>query len=342
MACKRTFESLRAPQPQPEIVQVPRPQAYQRTFETSNYMSTYGRAEACSSIPAFWETVPAFLESFFVLKGKSAEEAQHHAQRFTTELRRDVENTRFSSEAELKIKLQTEAPWVCVRCWTSAATLDDGGDWVQGKEWCALLQEGVRLDHASLFPALSMIWATMNQFCVQNRITLNTAEVARLVPWPVSNNPQTGEEPNVLFRGGRLPTEHVEWFQHATERGTVYRVPMAVATSTEGMQSLDFMVRYGYPKEAPMVQWRYHLHPTLRCKHINCLEKLTMVRREQEFLLPPYSSFRAIKFEYLHDADIGGGQTESYYCIDVEIMPDNKAMRDGGTIPDNVELAPWA
>lgn len=331
-AADAQFPERAEPQPQRQF-------SRRQTLEASAFVRDYSRTGACANIDVFWRVVGTFLVKFIQLE-RTEEEARAFSERFTQGLRRDIENFDSNVPPDMVEKLRTEAPLVCVRCWTSAFTLQ--GDF-HDKEWCAALQEGTRRDDESLFPELSQIWATMNMFCVENRVVglHNPQGDARRVPWPMIEDVATGQRKNVLFRGGRIPEEHLDWFRRAIDNETIYRVPMAVATSTHGIKCLDFMCMYGYPQNAPKVQWIFHLDRARRCKHVNCLEKLTRLQGEQEFLLPPYSSFKPIKIDYFQNRDVGG-VLENYYCIEVNIMPDNKSVSQGGSIPDDAPLAPWA
>jgi len=304
-----------------------------KTFENSSYNHHYSVAAPCWDIPEFWAVAQEYLTSFYKLKGNVDLDAQQGATRFVAGLKNEVEtvfpNQVLSAAATeaLRVNLQTDVSWVCVRCWTCAQV-----DPVMQREWCGILQEGTRNDRPELFPALARIWKTMNLFCVGGR----RKGAQKAVPWPMNDDLSTGEVKWTLFRGGRIPRDAVTWYEQAIRNRTVYRVPMAIATTKKGNFSLNHMIENSHPAEEPMVQWRFHLSPSERCMHANSLEPVTLLHGEDEFLLPPYSSFRPEKMEMLQHLGF------PFYCIDVYIMPDNKAVAQNGPIPDFAAIAPWA
>merc|ERR1711879_575525 len=104
---------------------------------------------------------------------------------------------------------------------------------------------------------------------------------------------------------------------------------MALPTSKRGDRAMEFMLVNSYPHDAPMLYTRFHVSPKLKCLHINCLEAATLVPNEQEFCLPPFSSFLAKELQLIEDFGT------SYWQLDVNVMPDNRAKSQKGQIPDN-------
>merc|ERR1719329_302625 len=167
----------------------------------------------------------------------------------------------------------------------------------------------------------------MNVFCVSGR----RAGAPTHVPWPMKDDDATGEKQWTLFRGTRITQDALQWYEQAFSNQTIYRAPIAIATTRKGTLSIDFMTEKSYPRDALMAQWVFHIDPRQKCVHINCLEPVTLLSGEEEFLLPPYSSFRTQKVEMLPHPTLPG---QSFYRIDVYVMPDNREVAKGGPIID--------
>ena len=86
------------------------------------------------------------------------------------------------------------------------------------------------------------------------------------------------------------------------------------------------MNNFSYPTTAPKVMFYLELDELGLCKHVNCLESLTLTPTEQEFLFPPYSCFKIKKVEH-HGAIVK---------ITLIVVSDNAKE------PEDVPLAPWA
>jgi len=309
----------------------------EKTFETSSFNKHYCQpgTSGCVHVDEFWEVVQDYLTSFYQLK--MVPNAQQQAVQFLSVLKQEVETVNphhlRTPEAHAKLirNLRFNASWVCVRCWTCAQK-----DPVMRREWCGLLQEGTRLDAPELFPSLAKIWMTMNYFCVAQR---RKGEPPKQIPWPMKDNPQTGEVQWTLFRGSRISLQALQWYEQAIRERTIYRAPMAIATTRKGNFSIKFMTEGGYPEDAPMVQWVFHLDAMKLCVHVDSLEPVTILNGEEEFLFPPYSSFQAQQIQQLPHPTIPGA---TFYRIDLYVMSDNKSRAQQGPTPDHAIIAPWA
>lgn len=215
-----------------------------------------------------------------------------------------------------------------VRLWTSTNLCTP-----LQREFCSLLQAAMRLNDPELTPVLARIWATMNVFCLSNR----KSGADRLVVWPGEAHPVTRKPPpaeeelRVLHRGGRLHPVADEWWEDACYSKEVFRVPGAVAVSKLAKKALTFMHRLSRPKDAPKAYFRFHLVPGISqpCDHAVCLDAVSEVPEEQEFLFPPFSAFQAISKEW-HEED-----GEEYWVINIKVMKNNQE------VSDMVPLCPW-
>jgi len=183
------------------------------------------------------------------------------------------------------------------------------------------LQEAVRLDLDECMQAVTDIWRTTNQHVVAK--TRKKFGLRSVVEWP---------KDFVLHRGGRLPEEHVKWFHDASSAGTIYRTKMATSTTKISDNARKFMGAFGYPKHDHKVHWMFQVDPDEKCVHVNCLEGMTHVPDEQEFLFPPYSAFKITSVEWKGD----------HYLIVAQVMPDNLSHDFDGAVPRNARLAPWS
>jgi hypothetical protein len=270
------------------------------------------------------------LVDAYLYEGKSAAEAKDAGREFQVRLEKDV--TRVCAESITNQKLLQELlsspSWVASRAWTSTERCK-----AMLKEWCGVLQWALRTNDEALIGSAVQIYATMNMYSVSDR-----HDVAALnkVEWPVTENPETLEIPWVLHRGGRLPDQHVQWYKDAIEKKIIYRVGIALPTSKVGQRAMEFMMVHSYPDDAPMLYTRYNLSKVLKCMHVNCFERVTLVPKEQEFLFPPFSAFRATKLEKVSDCGI------DYWMLEVDVLPDNRSVAQGGSIPIRAPTAPWA
>ena len=127
-----------------------------------------------------------------------------------------------------------------------------------------------------------------------------------------------------LTRGGRMPDQHVQWY--AEKIGQTIRIPMNLATTKDTLKSKDFMNLYSYPESDPKVMFYLEINEHLLCDHVNCLESLTLVPSEQEFLFPPYSCFRIKDVQRL----------DGFTKITLIVIAHNTKE------PEDVPVAPWA
>lgn len=218
-----------------------------------------------------------------------------------------------------------------VRCWTSTNLSTP-----LQREFCSLLQAGMRLNDPELAPILARIWATMNVYCVANR--KNGGAVGRTIVWPGERHPTTGkppptgEEKRILHRGGRVHERAMEWWDDAVASMEVFRVPGAIAVSKLAPKALFFMHTLSRPLDQPKVYFRFHLAPNIAapCDHAVCLDAVSVLPEEQEFLFPPYSSFQAVAKRWYQDK-----KGEGYWVIDIKVIKNNQE------VSDEVGLCPW-
>ena len=79
------------------------------------------------------------------------------------------------------------------------------------------------------------------------------------------------------------------------------------------------------------VIWRVHIHPDLKCKHVNLVRKVAPgVADEEEYLFAPYSVFMVRKVAWRR------GTPDDPHVIDIDVAPDNKDPRE------DLPLAPWS
>lgn len=207
-----------------------------------------------------------------------------------------------------------------VRCWTSTIHCRP-----LQREWCSLLQAGIRLNDPDLSPIITSIWATMNVYCVANRAQ---GVSARIIAWP---GPLEGEEKLVLHRGGRLHEAALQWWETACLHYDTFRVPGAVAVSKLASKAFTFMHHLSYPDSAPKVYFRFHLEQ-LRdspCDHAVCLDAISVLPDEQEFLFPPFSSFQAVSKTWC------GSEEEGFWVIIIRVFKNNL------TVSEDIPLCPW-
>lgn len=324
---KRTFDKLE--QFRDELARNST-QAGLTSFADSRYNDLYRDKQQirAPSREDAWRLVQQFLKAIIRKPGYSTPGIgrahyfeQRHADRFFEELQQSFKT------ANLPLTCEQCAPtskahkhgWCAgetlVRCWTSnlqCQPLD--------REWCSLLQAGVRLNDPDLTPIIVQIWASMNVYCVNNRE--KSSGVPRNIPWP-SNR--------VLHRGGRLHEEAMQWWDTACETLEVFRVPGAVPVSKHQSTAFDFMNNYSQPDSAPKAYFRFHLiTDTNPCDHAVCLDLVSVLPEEQEFLFPPFSGFQAISKTW-HQEEGG------YFVIFIKVLKNNQAS----AVPKEVPLCPW-
>lgn len=274
-----------------------------KTFLTSNYKRWYSRDHA-QSITQVWPTVEAFLASYYGAYGH--QDAARLASDFIQVLRAEVDNLPVGNH-ELARQVADDPAWLTARLWTSTETCPR-----LNREFCSLLNEAIRDDMATLAPHVVKIVATLAGYNVHDR-----SGTAALLPvqWP---------DDYTLHRGGRLPTQHREWYRDHI--GQVVRIGMTWATTKVRDKAAHFMNHNAYPAGEPKVMYKIHLDELLLCDHVNCVEALTLVAGEQEFLFPPYSAFK------VRSVVDGAAIT----IIELEVQSDNNA------VPEGVDLVPWA
>jgi hypothetical protein len=207
-----------------------------------------------------------------------------------------------------------ELPAAAQRMWTSAQRLPLG-DAAEGREFCGILNEAIRLDEEEGARDTAIVVHTINKLLVTRRAGA------------------TGEFPldATCWRGGGLPDEHRAFFRP----GVKFRVPMFLATSFSEDTAYEFMYRAHVEGRLPAVQWRIKLDPRgaaqfrYRCKHVNYVTR-TNVEGEREFLFAPYSAFTVVSVTE------GRGDDRDPHCIELMAAVDNRDE------PDDLPLAPWS
>jgi len=196
------------------------------------------------------------------------------------------------------------------------------------REWCSLLQGGLRLNDEDLSPIIARIWATMNVYCCANR---KEDASERIIAWP---GPLPDEEHLVFHRGTRLPDLHHKWWDRACEHSQVFRSTSAIPVSKLAAKAMTFMHKFSRPSEAPKAYFRFYLEEQQDrlCDHAVCLDEVSQVPEEQEFLFPPFSSFQAIEKRWVEDKE---EEHEGYFVILIRVFKDNMG------VSKDVELCPW-
>lgn len=281
-----------------------------KSFLTSNYKRFYSRSRAAETPEDFWRSAEQLVAHFYKKSDPSmaAAAAEANAKQFMTDLRAEVVGSSSSAPAAV----QTSPAWQATRCWTAAQQ-----DPVYYKEWCGLLNRMIREDDADLMPGVCKMTATMAGFNVSSRM-----KALPPIAWPSTTH--GNEMAWTLTRGGRMPDQHVQWYE--ANVGGKIRIPMNLATTKDCAKSKDFMNLFSYPADSPKVMFYLELDEHLLCDHVNCLEALTLVPREQEFLFPPYSCFTTKSVERL----------DGFTKITLSVSPDNSKELE------NLPVAPWA
>jgi len=234
----------------------------------------------------------------------------------------------FANDLQKSLKLQKVKPetagimqsvtLVVVYCWTSGES--DRSE----REFCSYLQEATRLDLDDCMQAVAQLWRTINLHVVAPRERTKHGLKSQ-ISWP---------QDFLLHRGSRLPEKHLQWFVDAAKEVKIFRNKSAIATTKIKHKAIDFMHEYSYPKDddsCHRAYWVFHLDPEQKCKHVNCLEGMTLVPEEEEFLFPPYSAFQMKSITW----------TLTHWTIEVTVLHDNKSQTDGGPVPNFSPLAPW-
>jgi hypothetical protein len=182
------------------------------------------------------------------------------------------------------------------------------------------------MNDPDLIDIIAAIWATMNTYMVINR---QAGAPVRQIAWPGSFH---GEEYYVFHRGGRLPGLVQNWWNVACRNHDVFRAPMAVPVSKQIRKSLFFMHNMSTPDGEPKAYFRFYLQEKevgedYPCKHAVCLDAVSALPNEQEFLFPPFSCFQAMKKVW--------DERLQHYIIEVRVFQDNKL------VSEDVKLCPW-
>jgi len=274
------------------------------SFEKTNYHRLHSQECVLKRNSQVWTSVRATLVAYYKFKGKDVVKTEHFAK-----MLEDYKGWQASDPATLKELLQSPA-FTNARAWTADVRNVDFD-----LEWCGILQDILRLDDCSLLQAALPILVTLNAFCVQSR---GGTVKKFIVQWPTITDDD--REAWTLFHGGRLPEAHAQWYK--SRIGEVHRVNMALPTSPKKGIALKFMQGASYPDDKPTAFWTYRLDSFLMCKHVNCLESVTCVANEQEFIFPLWDDERQL------------------YMIELKMLPENKPKAFNGP-PADVPTAPW-
>ena len=78
--------------------------------------------------------------------------------------------------------------------------------------------------------------------------------------------------------------------------------------------------------------WTFRFDPTLRCNHVNFIDRNDgTVRNEAEFLFAPYSAFTVVSATWS-----GSPHWTRPHEVVLAVAPDNKDA------PEDLPLAPWS
>jgi len=304
------------------------------------------------------------------------------------------ENERFLNSKRLPVAAKRHGHLLeLARAWTLPTT-----DTIFGREWCGMLQCAITSKDPAVVYAAAQVWRGTNLFLIsereigpvqisavpdqtfvvdtsQDRIAQAQRSKANLErvkagedlvatvakKMPRGKHLKLAEE--VLWRGGRIPEEHLHWFDRSI--GQYARSARAVATSPNPNTAFRFMVKHGHPKEDD----RYHLvlfklRMTKKCDHVSALDFLSAVEEEVEWLFTPFSAFRVVDVQ--RDVVFDQQQQEvleecigslvscaarsmnqqvsglrQYQLIELEVAPDNRTVKDGGPLQEGLLIMPW-
>ena len=303
------IEMIRAAENMPDL-------ASNRTFKSSRFLRLYD----------FHKTVPnsrQFLESIRNVIAWYAQKNCSDSKIISNFLEKIFSLIDF----DLVLKNVDEAG---VHLWTSSATLGDVKLKAGGVSFCSMLNTAIRSDDPSIIPWAVFLSRAINYFCCKSRIDLDIVESRH--DWPV-----------ILYRGGKLPSEHHHFFQP----GKKFRTPSYVATSKESKVAKSFALRV--PSDS--VLWYFHLIPKEQriqfpavCKQLNYIPAHMSKAgvKEEEFLFPPYSVFEVLSAEFftgspdqMSDAPLGP-IPECFHKIHLLVAYDN--LLEDLHLP----LAPWS
>jgi len=107
---------------------------------------------------------------------------------------------------------------------------------------------------------------------------------------------------------------------------------MYLASTSEKKTALYFCmnsVRKSGFKHLPVL-WIIHLHPELKCVHLNLIKEHSAVSEELEFLFVPYSVFTVKQLDFSSQAGL-----KNPHIIELIAAPDNLHE------PEDLPLSPW-
>lgn len=312
------------------------------SFANSRFREVYTDRETlrAKTTEEAWQLVYDFLHllagkpgfSLKTFSGRQEFFEKPHADRFFRTLQSQFEYDNIpltSQEGDSEKRKGWAAGETLVRCWTATNLCTP-----LNREWCSLLQQGVRMNDPDLALVVAKIWATMNLYCVASRKVSDKFQ--RKIAWPGEGDPRNpAEEHRILHRGARLHQSTMEWWDEACATHEVFRVPGAIAVSKLASKALHFMWNISRPEDQAMVYYRFNLMPIgpQPCDHAVCLDTISLVPEEQEFLFPPFSSFQAVSKRWF-SAPGEEGQ-EGYWIIDIAVVKNNK------DVSADVPLCPW-
>lgn len=216
------------------------------------------------------------------------------------ELLREEAHEKFPQEAEEE---NPQVGELAARLWTSNKTMAAEGKSVALYH---IIQRALYTDDPDLLEAVMGLIRGINLMCVSDRGI------------PLSPDAY----PTEVFRGGSLPEEHLQFFQQRIL--SKIRMKSFFATSTEKSVATVFMSANDAPWR---VLWVVRFTPGYPCVNVNCLETITAITTEHEFLFPPYSVFTIQSCSFT--------QAFNHYTIELLAAFDNKYESE------LLEVAPW-
>lgn len=248
------------------------------------------------------------------------------------------------------------------------------------KEWCAMLQFATRSNDPVACYAAAQVWRGMNLMLVTNRNPTGSDEFGSKIPEDkemireVPGQKRRGGrslkrmdgvkrgvklEQGVLYRGLQMPPVFLDWYRK--NRGKSVRNKAATATSPDRSTAFPFMLDYGYADgqddmNLEFVMFKFRFGQDQKCDHVSALDFLSFMECETEYLFCPYSAFRighVLKHDTFDDDEKQWMEQEElevclkqkkkdfYWEIEMLIEPDNRNKESGGSLDENVPVAPW-
>ena len=258
-----------------------------RTFASSNFNKAYKNAKAPNSLVKLGSMLGRMLEGYCSVHNIPYDGGEGEA--FLDLLQGDMHEGDSLTDA-------------VQRMWTSFRKL-------RGREFCTILNEVVREDHAErIFPAAALARA-----------------ITKLCVTPDGQLPQPPFPPGfVCHRGGGFDDRYRDFFVP----GRAFRQPAFLATSFDAGTADSFIARSSMPSK---VKWLVRIDPTLKCRHVNLITKrVPDLDDEQEYLFAPYSVFTVISVKW------GAGTIDDPHLIELAAAPDNIGPSE------DLPLAPWS